>query len=93
MENLNPSVRCGAKQNLRHNRAMLSWLTVIFLVRLSQSASRRLDQCVTPCACKDPGGGVTVAARISQTASSVSTVFGPPGRDASSSPASPSAAY
>ena len=46
-----------------------------------------------PCACSDSGGGVTVAARISLTASSVSTVFGPPGRGASSSPASPSSAY
>ena len=48
MENLNPSVRCGARQNLRHSRAMLSRLTVTFLVRRSQSASRRLDQWVTP---------------------------------------------
>jgi len=48
VENLNPSVRCGARQNLRHSRAMLSRLTVTFLVRRSQSASRRLDQWVTP---------------------------------------------
>jgi hypothetical protein len=93
VENLNPSVRCGARQNLRHSREMLSWLTVIFLVARSQSASRRLDQCVTPWAASDRGGGVTVAARISHTASSVSTVFGPPGRGASSSPARPSSAY
>ena len=59
----------------------------------SQSASRRLDQCVTPMACSDSGGGATVADRISLTAFSVSTVFGPPGRGASSSPASPSSAY
>ncbi len=90
---MNPSVRCGCRQNLRHSRAIESWLTVIFLVRRSQSASRRADQCVTPWACSDCGGGVTVAARISHTAASVSTVFGPPGRGASSSPASPPSAY
>ena len=93
VENLNPSVRCGCRQNLRHSPEIESWLTVIFFVRRSQSASRRDDQCVTPCACSDPGGGVTVAARISHTASSVSTVFGPPGRCASASPASPDPAY
>jgi hypothetical protein len=57
-----------------------------------QSARRRDDQCVTPRACNDSGGG-TAAARISHTTSSVSTVFGPPGREASSSPASPASAY
>jgi Tetracyclin repressor-like, C-terminal domain len=72
---------------------MLSWLTAIFLDRHSQSASRRADQCVTPAACRASGGGVTVADRISLTTRSVSTVFGPPGRGASSSPASPSSAY
>ena len=72
---------------------MESWLTSMPLARRSQSASRRDDQCVTPAARKDSGGGVTVAARISHTAASVSTVFGPPGRGASASPASPDSAY
>jgi hypothetical protein len=70
-----------------------SWLTCSLFFLRSQSASRRLDQCVTPIACSEPGGGVTVADSISAIASSVSTVFGPPGRGASSSPASPSSAY
>ena len=70
-----------------------SWLTLMPLARRSQSASRRLDQCVTPAARSDSGGGVTVAARIWPATSSVSTVFGPPGRGASSSPASPEPAY
>ncbi len=72
---------------------MLSWLTWIFLVRASQSASRRADQCVTPIAASAPGGGVTVADRISAITASVSTLRGPPGRGASASPASPAAAY
>ena len=72
---------------------MESWLTWIFLVRASQSASRRADQCVTPIAASAPGGGVTVADRISAITSSVSTLRGPPGRGASASPASPAAAY
>jgi hypothetical protein len=72
---------------------MESWLTSMPLVRRSQPASRRDDQCVTPAARKDSGGGVTVADKISPIASSVSTVRGPPGRGASSSPASPPAAY
>ena len=59
-------------------------LTAICFVRCSQSASRRDDQCVTPAARSDFGGGVTVADKIAHTASSVSTVFGPPGRGASS---------
>ena len=57
----------------------------LMLAKIS-SASRRLDQCVTPIACSEPGGGVTVADRISAIAASVSTVFGPPGRGASASP-------
>jgi hypothetical protein len=93
VENLNPSVRCGWRQNRRHRREMLSWLTVTFRFRRSQSASRRDDQWVTPMACSGSGGGVTVAARISLTAWSVSTVLGQPGRGASSSPASPPSAY
>jgi hypothetical protein len=92
-ENLNPSVRCGCRQNRRHSREIESWLTSIFLVRRSQSASRRLDQCVTPWARSASGGGVTVADKISAITSSVSTVRGPPGRGASSRPASPSSAY
>ena len=51
------------------------------------------DQCVTPWARSESGGGVTGAARISHTTSSVSTRRGPPGRGASSSPASPHSAY
>jgi hypothetical protein len=93
VENLNPSVRCGCRQNLRHRTAIESWLTLMPLTWPSQPASRRLDQCVTPAARKDSGGGVTVAARIWHTTSSVSTVFGPRGRRASSSPASPDSAY
>jgi Domain of unknown function (DUF4160) len=68
VENLNPSVRCGCRQNRRHRRAIESWLTDIFLFRRSQSARRRLDQCVTPIAGSEPGGGVTVADRISAIA-------------------------
>ena len=45
---------------------MESWLTPLPLARASQSASRRLDQCVTPAARSDSGGGVSVAARIWQ---------------------------
>lgn len=93
MENLNPSVRCGCRQNRRHSRATESLLTLIFLVRASQSARRRAGQCVTPWTRSAFGGGVTVAARISLITSSVSTVFGPPGRGASSRPASPCPAY
>jgi hypothetical protein len=48
VENLKPSVRCGCRQNRRHSRAIESWLTLIFLVRASQAASRRADQCVIP---------------------------------------------
>jgi hypothetical protein len=86
VENLNPPVRCGARQNLCQTTKTESWLTLIPLCRRSQSASRRDDQCVTPAACKDLGGRVTVAARISHATSSVSTRRGPPGRGASSSP-------
>jgi hypothetical protein len=93
VENLKPSVRCGCRQNLRHSTVIESWLTLMPLAWRSQSASRRLDQCVTPWARSDSGGGVTVAARISHTASPVSTRRGPPGRGASSSPASPRSAY
>ena len=91
VENLNPWVRCGARQNRRHTRMTESWLTGSWPLRRSQSASRRDDQCVIPCAWRDSGGGVSVAARIWHTASSVSTVTGPPPRGASSSPASPDA--
>src|SRR5258708_12859851 len=62
-ENLNPSVRCGARQNRRHSREIESWLTSIFLFRRSQSATRRLDQCVTPLACSPSAGGVPVPDR------------------------------
>jgi hypothetical protein len=79
-------------QNARSARAE-SWLTLMPFARRSQSASRLLDQCVTPWPRSESGGGVTVAARISHTTASVSTVFGPPGRGASSSPASPDSAY
>jgi len=72
---------------------MESWLTPMPLAWASQSASRRLDQCVTPAARSDSGGGVSVAARTWHATSSVSTVFGPPGRGASSSPASPRPEY
>ena len=68
-ENLNPSVRCGCRQNRRHSRLMLSWLTVIFPDRRSRSTSRRDDQCVTPMACSDSGSEVSLTAR------SVSTVL------------------
>jgi hypothetical protein len=93
VENLNPSLRCGCRQNRCHTRITLSWLTASFRAVRSQSASRRADQCLTPCACSDSGGGDTVAARISHTAASVCTVTGPPPRRASSSPASPDSAY
>ena len=49
-QNLNPSVLCGCRQNRRHNREIESWLTVIPLLRRSQSASLRDDQCVRPSA-------------------------------------------
>jgi hypothetical protein len=93
VENLNPSVRCGCRPYRCHTRITLSWLTCSLLDRFSQSASRRADQCVVPCACSDSGGGVRVTARISQTVSSVSTVTGPPPRGASCSPASPRSPY
>jgi len=48
VENLNPSTRCGCRQNLRHNIAIRSWLTLMPRCRPSQSASRRADQRVTP---------------------------------------------
>ena len=70
-----------------------SWLTLMPLAWRSQSASRRLDQCICPAARSDSGGGVTVAARIWHITSAVSTRRGPPGRGASSSPASPASAY
>jgi hypothetical protein len=92
-ENLKPSLRRGCRQNRRHTRVMESWLTGIFLLRPSQSASRLDDQCVIPCFCSDSGGGVTVTARISHTVCSVSTVTGPPPRRASCRPASPRSAY
>ena len=85
---LDPSVRCGCRLNLRQSRVIESWLTCSPFARRSQSASRRLDQCVTPCPASASGGGVTVADRISVIASSVSTRRGPPGRGASSSPSS-----
>jgi len=73
VENLKPSARWGCRQNLRHSTVIESWLTLMPITRRSQFASRRLNQCVTPAARSDSGGGVTAAARISQTTSSVST--------------------
>src|SRR5260370_41739242 len=73
VENLNPSVRCGCRPNRRHSRVMEAWLTLIFLVRASQSASRRDDQFVTPSARKASGGGGTVADEVAVITSSLST--------------------
>ena len=36
------------RQNLRHSTVIESWLTLMTLAWCSQSASRRLDQCVSP---------------------------------------------
>jgi hypothetical protein len=36
VENLNPSVRCGARPNRRHTRVMLSWLTLSFFSRANR---------------------------------------------------------
>jgi hypothetical protein len=93
VENLSPSVECGCRQNRRPSRVMESLLTLTFLSRRSQSASRRDDQCVIPIARNASGGGVMGTDRISAIAVSVSTVLRPPVRAASSSPARPSSAY
>jgi hypothetical protein len=79
VENLNPYGRCGRRQNRRHNREILSWLTLIFRDQRSQFASRRDDQCVTRAACRTSGGGVTITGRISPITCPVSSVGGPPG--------------
>ena len=50
VENLNPRVRCGARQNRCHTRMTEAWLTGSWPLRRSQSASRRDDQCVISCA-------------------------------------------
>lgn len=82
-------MRCGCRQNRRHTAQTESWLTTTPLVRRSQSANRRNDQCVTPAAASDSCGG-----RERRGQDLNDRLIGehpprPPGRGASSSPTSP----
>jgi len=90
--NLDPSVRCGAGQNLRPSTVAGSWLTLMPLAWRSQSASRRPGQCVTP-GCPQRLRRRRHGRGQDPAACSASAVFGPPGRGASASPAIPRPAY
>lgn len=76
VENLNDSVRCGWRPQLRQIDAISLWLTPIRL------ASSRLDQCVSPV---DSSGGVNVAA----TTIASSTTGRRPERGRSQRPSTP----